>query len=65
MRKKERHWMWRSRTFRERERKEEGRKEGRGRAGQQYESDQGPTEAAIDCSNFTQAVGVGCLWVRA
>lgn len=41
--------------------RENGRKEGRGgEQRQQYES---PAEAVIDCSNFTQAVGVECLRV--
>lgn len=61
--KKERNGMGRSRTFQESERREgsmEGRQEGRGRTVQES-----PAGAVIDCSNFTQTVGVECLWVSA
>lgn len=46
----------------ERETGKEGRKQSRGSSMRAIRS---PAEAVIDCSNFTQAVGVECLWVSA
>ncbi|XP_049427797.1 ankyrin repeat and SAM domain-containing protein 1A isoform X6 [Epinephelus fuscoguttatus] len=45
----------------ERETGKEGRKQSRGSSMRAIRS---PAEAVIDCSNFTQAVGVECLWIE-
>lgn len=43
-----------------------GRKEGRKEEGEgSMRAFRSPAEAVIDCSNFTPAVGVGCLWLSA